>query len=442
MNFISWNTKQIISESADGYFTDELVEESISKTLKPVMNKMKKLNIGLPYRDARLFFFQFLKEKHPNLVPQGFETKKPSAKDVNAIVGQIAIEQPELIEKFSEEFEAYSQEQTDAGLDKVSQFLNVAATLRTGKGVRPSKVAANTQGYVKKDYSKLTAQEIADATTDAIKKKEADFDAGDDVSDEKLLIKTAVSSVLAKLTDEGVNPEALENVADAIGKISTLERFKEFLNYISKMEEYNVIHQYLEDTLDVIETNLEDFQAAKEDAEIEDQEGNIHDEVRQDPREVDPRMDEVEAEREARNRERQQEIEAEMRASREEESTLDNTSLEELSVLSPEEYEMVQNFENFDADDWGYNKLQQFYFRKREGGEDEEKANKDYDGDGAVESSTAEYMGSRDKAIKKATDESEESALSPQEIARNMMIQRQNEMQNFYTQERLSRYGY
>jgi len=442
MNFISWNTKQIISESADGYFTDELVEESISKTLKPVMNKMKKLNIGLPYRDARLFFFQFLKEKHPNLVPQGFETKKPSAKDVNAIVGQIAIEQPELIEKFSEEFEAYSQEQTDAGLDKVSQFLNVAATLRTGKGVRPSKVAANTQGYVKKDYSKLTAQEIADATTDAIKKKEADFDTGDDVSDEKLLIKTAVSSVLAKLTDEGVNPEALENVADAIGKISTLERFKEFLNYISKMEEYNVIHQYLEDTLDVIETNLEDFQAAKEDAEIEDQEGNIHDEVRQDPREVDPRMDEVEAEREARNRERQQEIEAEMRASREEESTLDNTSLEELSVISPEEYEMVQNFENFDADDWGYNKLQQFYFRKREGGEDEEKANKDYDGDGAVESSTAEYMGSRDKAIKKATDESEESALSPQEIARNMMIQRQNEMQNFYTQERLSRYGY
>ena len=221
------------------------------------------------------------------------------------------------------------------------------ATLRTGKGVRPSKVAANTQGYVKKDYSKLTAQEIADATTDAIKKKEADFDTGDDVSDEKLLIKTAVSSVLAKLTDEGVNPEALENVADAIGKISTLERFKEFLNYISKMEEYNVIHQYLEDTLDVIETNLEDFQAAKEDAEIEDQESNIHDEVRQDPREVDPRMDEVEAEREARNRERQQEIEAEMRASREEESTLDNTSLEELSVLSPEEYEMVQNFENF-----------------------------------------------------------------------------------------------
>jgi len=207
MNLVSWNTKQIIKESNTNYFPgpgedaggnddsdagevmDEPILESISKTLKPVMNKMKKLNIGLPYRDARLFFFQFLKEKHPNLVPQGFETKKPSAKDVNAIVGQIAIEQPELLDKFSQEFEAYSQEQTDAGLDKVSQFLNVAATMRTGKGVRPSRTAADTQGYVKKDYSKLTAQEIADATTDAIKKKEADFEAGDDVSDEKLLVK-------------------------------------------------------------------------------------------------------------------------------------------------------------------------------------------------------------------------------------------------------------
>jgi len=34
--------------------------------------------------------------------------------------------------------------------------------------------------------------------------------------------------------------------------------------------------------------------------------------------------------------------------------------------------------------------------------EEEDKADKDYDGDGKVESKTAEYMGSRDKAIKKA----------------------------------------
>lgn len=60
-----------------------------------------------------------------------------------------------------------------------------------------------------------------------------------------------------------------------------------------------------------------------------------------------------------------------------EEDSLDNTSLEELSILSPEEYEMVQNFENFDADDWGYNTLQRFYFRKREGGESEETSSED-----------------------------------------------------------------
>ena len=57
MNFITWNSK-IINEKADNYFQHEILEESIAKTLKPVMNKMKKLKIGLPYRDARLFFFQ------------------------------------------------------------------------------------------------------------------------------------------------------------------------------------------------------------------------------------------------------------------------------------------------------------------------------------------------------------------------------------------------
>ena len=77
-------------------------------------------------------------------------------------------------------FEQYSSEKTDSGLDRVSQFLNTAATLRQGKGVRPKKA----EGYVRKDYSKLTAQEIADATTDAIAKKQDEFDAGDDVSDE------------------------------------------------------------------------------------------------------------------------------------------------------------------------------------------------------------------------------------------------------------------
>ena len=76
MNFISWNNR-LINESVDDYYVEQIsvLEESIAKTLKPVMNKMKKLNIGLPYRDARIFFFNYLKEKHPELVPAGFKRK-------------------------------------------------------------------------------------------------------------------------------------------------------------------------------------------------------------------------------------------------------------------------------------------------------------------------------------------------------------------------------
>ena len=151
MNFISWNTKQIINENTQNYLSAELVEENIAKTLKPVMNKMKKLSIGLPYRDARLFFFKFLQDKYPAMVPAGFETRKPSAKDVNALVGQIAMENPELLDKFSAEFDAYSREEVPGGLDRVSQFLNTAATLRQGKGVRQTAAAAAQTGGIKKD---------------------------------------------------------------------------------------------------------------------------------------------------------------------------------------------------------------------------------------------------------------------------------------------------
>ena len=57
--------------------------------------------------------------------------------------------------------------------------------------------------------------------------------------------------------------------------------------------------------------------------------------------------------------------------------------------------------------------------------EDEEKADKDYDGDGKVESKTDEYMGSKDKAIKKAMgkdknkEEDEEFLKEHEKIARD-----------------------
>ena len=460
MNFISWATKPtIINENTQNYVSGDLVEESIAKTLKPVMNKMKKLNIGLPYRDARLFFFKFLQDNYPEVVPAGFETRKPSAKDVNAIVGQIATEKPELLDTIGAGFEQYSSEKTDSGLDRVSQFLNTAATLRQGKGVRPKKA----EGYVRKDYSKLTAQEIADATTDAIAKKQEEFDAGDDVSDEKLLLRTAVGSVIAQLEKEDVSQEALDNVAGAVAKIDNLAQFEKFLDYIADFEEYNVIRQYLVDTMDVIETNLGDMQAQKEDEEHE--KGNVHDDVRQDPREVgnypeheqedaedcpysdeeidtekadlndDGEISEYEKSRgeaiaKAMKKEQERAGQSHARAVadhyEDEEANLDNTPLEELSILSPEEFEMVQNFENFNPDEWGYNTLQKFYFRKREGGEDEE-------------FSTSQYMST---APVEAREEAEEVKMSQLEINQHLAVQERQRVQNLYAQQRRHTHGY
>lgn len=493
MNFISWTTRPtIINENTQKYISADLVEESIAKTLKPVMNKMQKLNIGLPYRDARLFFFKFLQDNYPEVVPAGFETRKPSAKDVNAIVGQIATEKPELLDTIGAGFEKYSSEKTESGLDRVSQFLNTAATLRQGKGVRPKKA----EGYVRKDYSKLTAQEIANATTDAIAKKQEEFDAGDDVSDEKLLLRTAVGSVIAQLEKEDVSQQALDNVADAVAKIDNLAQFEKFLDYIADFEEYNVIHQYLVDTMDVIETNLEDMQAQKEDEEYE--KGNVYDDVRQDPREVDPHMPDIEdaecpysdeeidteksdlnddgeiseyeksrglAIAKAMENERKRAGQVHSRAvadhyEDEDEPAEDNilpvlgiglaggaagavgshlmkkalpkdedaehTSLEDLSILSPEEFETVQNFENFNPDEWGYNSLQKFYFRKRKGGEDEE-------------FSTSQYMS---KAPVEKREEAEEVKMSQQQINQYLAVQERQRIQNLYAQQRRHTHGY
>lgn len=408
MNFISWATKPtIINENTQNYISEDLVEESIAKTLKPVMNKMKKLSIGLPYRDARLFFFKFLQDNYPEVVPAGFETRKPSAKDVNAIVGQIATEKPELLDTIGAGFEQYAAEKTDSGLDRVSQFLNTAATLRQGKGVRPKK----TEGYVRKDYSKLTAQEIANATTDAIAKKQEEFDAGDDVSDEKLLLRTAVGSVIAQLEKEDVSQEALDNVAAAVAKINTLDEFEKFLNYIADFEEYSVIYQYLTDTIDVIETNLGDMQAQKEDEEYSAYEDE---EAKPDYLDVDKDGDKEES------------MKAALKGVEDEESNIENTPLEELSILSPEEFEMVQNFENFNPDEWGYNTLQKFYFRRRQGGEDEEV-------------STSQYMA---KAPVETREENEEVKMTQQEINQYLAVQERQRVQNLYAQQRSHTHGY
>lgn len=421
---LSWSTKIINESSTNSYFSNDLVEESIAKTLRPVMNKMKKLNIGLPYRDARLFFFNFLKEKHPNLIPAGYETRKPSAKDVNAIVGQIAIEQPDLLDKFGEEFDNYSKEQTSSGIDRVSEFLNVAATMRTGKGVRPSKAAADTQGYVKKDYSKLTAQEIANATTDAIKKKEAQFEAGDDVSDEKLLIKTVSSSVLTKLADEDVNKEALKNVADAMVKIETLPRFKQFLDYIEKMEEYSVIHQYLSDQLDVIETNLEDMKTEKEDAEMAAYEDEMHHSTGDEDAEIDAEKSDLDKDGKLSEYEKKR-GQAIADAMEEEDDTPEEDDLTSAIGLG---------LAGGAASAVGKAAIDKVLSKDEDTGNDEEE-------DVEEDAERCPVTGKLRKSDEEKEEE-EEIRLSPQALNRMLAQQYKVGLQHRYSQERLNREGY
>lgn len=59
---------------------------------------------------------------------------------------------------------------------------------------------------------------------------------------------------------------------------------------------------------------------------------------------------------------------------------------------------------------FSYNRFDQMDALYQKVYESKKKADKDYDGDGKVESGTAEYMGSRDKAIKKAMGKSVKEA--------------------------------
>ncbi len=266
MNFATW-TNRVINESSEHYFAEELLEESIAKTLKPVVNKMKKLNIGVPYRDARLFFFNYLQDKHPEVIPAEFKDskRKPAAKDVNAMVGQIAIERPEMLDTFANEFEAYATENVEGtDEDRVSEFLRIAMILRTGKNVRPKK----DEGYKTKEYSNLSAEEIKNTTMDAIEKAPVETGEDPDVKDEKLLLKVAFTKVLAQLSElDELDPQVLVNIADTGAKIDSIERFKQFLDYMHQFEEYHLAEAYLRDMVSVLEKEMV---GSEEESELDD----------------------------------------------------------------------------------------------------------------------------------------------------------------------------
>lgn len=395
MNLISWTTRPvIITENTINYIPVNLIEESIANTLKPIINKMKKLPVGLPYRDARLFFFDFLKDKHPDVIPTEFktrfETRKPEAKHVNQLVGHLVIENPGLFETIGEELEAYAKEPVPGGMDRVSQFLNIAATLRQGKGVRPKKA----EGYVVKDYSKLTAQEIADTTTDAIERIKKQRDTDDDIPDEKLLLLHLlgiIDRVISQLREEDISNEALNNVSDAVAKINSLSQFEKFLDYIANMEEYSIIHQYLVDVFRIFRNSLTGM---PDRTAVEDEEGNIYDDMRYDSREYPAN-------------------------SRDE---FDDEDLSELSVLTPDQYERaMMTVDGFNPDEWGFSRIQDIYFKIRAGGENEE-------GCSGRRASNRE--------------EAEEIKMSPYEMNNYLATQERNRVQHLYAQQRRHTHGY
>ena len=433
MNLDSWNSRQIITEDTHQYLSNDVIEESISKTLKPVMNKMKKLNIGLPYRDARIFFYNFLKEKHPELVPD-MGKKKPSAKEVNALVGQIAIDHPEKFEKFGEEFDTYATENvpgTDE--DRVSQFLRVAMILRTGKGVRPKK----DEGSKKKEYSGLTAQEIRQATLDAVKKAPVDKGEDPDVQDEKLLLKASLAKVLSQLAKEDIDPKIIANITNVGGKIDTVAKFKKFLDYMHQYEEYHVAEEYLRGMLEVLEKSLAEMGSAEGEEELDDFLTHKHPEEDMPP-EYD--LDDDDIQSIINGKFPKSKVKKVTTIEYEDEIDPKKADLDKDGKLS--DYEKARAEAAFGDDDDDEEDDNDQYAPEEAPADDQmgEMEPLDDEEEEDEQFNVSSYMKLDD--FDKRKDEEEQVALSPQEVARRMQEQRRSELQNFYRQERLNRHGY
>lgn len=123
-----------------------LMESNISKTLKSVMKKCAEAGVGVPYRDSRLFFLKYLKDLHPDKIPQAFNDqfpeggKRPEGKHVNALVGSMVLDEKlpkDFVEKMSDEFEDYSKEKVKSwdgkDIDRVTAFLRGENVQRGGK---------------------------------------------------------------------------------------------------------------------------------------------------------------------------------------------------------------------------------------------------------------------------------------------------------------------
>lgn len=151
-----------------------LINESIASILKNVKKKMTAAKIGVPYRDASLFFLRFLEDKHPDRIPEDFKarfaTSKPQAKDINEMMGKMVMDEntPKgFFDKLGEQFDAYTDDTVKIGdkrVDNLTLFLNSLAGSREMRGVRTGVMGGEKKAFtspeeiekiVKTDVSKL-----------------------------------------------------------------------------------------------------------------------------------------------------------------------------------------------------------------------------------------------------------------------------------------------
>ena len=124
----SWvKNTTLLKENSDKF--NLLVESQISTILKSVMRKMSAAGVGTAYRDSRLFFYSFLRDVHPELIPDDFkaefENKQPSGPQVNALVGQIVMDEKlpkDFAEKLGDEFHDYSEKEVKVGDKKIDNL--------------------------------------------------------------------------------------------------------------------------------------------------------------------------------------------------------------------------------------------------------------------------------------------------------------------------------
>ena len=144
-----------------------LINESIAKILKGVKKKMEAANIGVPYRDASLYFLKFLQDKHPDVIPDEFKaqfsTRKPQAKDVNEMMGRIIMDEnlpKDFLEKLGKDLEEYNEIKHKIGdteVDNITAFLNNLAGFRETRGVKQGEEPKEKYGTAKDIQAAVTA---------------------------------------------------------------------------------------------------------------------------------------------------------------------------------------------------------------------------------------------------------------------------------------------